>query len=369
MARILKRHFLQQAKKATLSKVDYSWFMSEKLDGQRAFWDGGFTRDMPVSIIPWANTAKDKKEFYSTGLWSRYGKPIFAPNWFLDCLPKHPLDGELWSGRGKHQFTRSAVSKHIPDDNQWRQVSFCLFDTPNLSSIFYDSVIDIPNYYIDLYNVKQFVMDHGGLWNHHNYTFAERYRELLLYLITLNDLVDVDEMPVIQVIPNHPILSKENLESKLSDILANNGEGIVLRNPNAMYRPERNNDILKIKPYQDDEATVVGYITGRATDKGSKLLGMMGAMIVDWNGKRFELSGFTDEERTLIESPISFPYEYEAREDAFNWAYANPETICPNNIIAEHFPRGSRVTFKYRELTDAGIPKEASYMRTRGDFE
>lgn len=48
------------------------WFMSEKFDGIRCFWDG--------------------KQFVS-----RNGRIIKAPKWFAEGLPKDTkLDGELW---------------------------------------------------------------------------------------------------------------------------------------------------------------------------------------------------------------------------------------------------------------------------------
>src|SRR5262245_58339892 len=49
------------------------WWMSEKLDGFRAYWDG--------------------QKFIS-----RLGNLIHAPDWFMAGLPDVPLDGELWLG-------------------------------------------------------------------------------------------------------------------------------------------------------------------------------------------------------------------------------------------------------------------------------
>src|SRR6266700_287617 len=54
------------------------WWLSEKLDGVRAFWDG--------------------KQFLS-----RLGNLFHAPAWFVAGLPHEPLDGELWLGRKKFQ--------------------------------------------------------------------------------------------------------------------------------------------------------------------------------------------------------------------------------------------------------------------------
>jgi DNA ligase 1 len=54
------------------------YYMSEKMDGVRAYWSGS--------------------TFYS-----RSGNEFFAPKWFTQDLPKTPLDGELWCGRGLFQ--------------------------------------------------------------------------------------------------------------------------------------------------------------------------------------------------------------------------------------------------------------------------
>ena len=82
-------------------------FVSEKLDGTRCFWDGGISRGMKTTDVPWANVndpktglPKKKVKPISTGIWSRYGNPIVAPDDFLDQLPPIMLDGELWAGRG-----------------------------------------------------------------------------------------------------------------------------------------------------------------------------------------------------------------------------------------------------------------------------
>ena len=40
------------------------------------------------------------------------------------------------------------------------------------------------------------------------------------------------------------------------------------------------------------------------------------------------------------------------------------QTVVPDWITNHTFPRG-QVTFRYRELSDDGVPKEARYWRTR----
>jgi DNA ligase-1 len=86
------------------------WWMSEKLDGVRAYWDG--------------------KQFLS-----RQGNLYHAPDWFIEGLPAVPLDGELWIDRKKFQRTVSIVRRQ--DKNElWNEVRFLIFDAPAASGGF-----------------------------------------------------------------------------------------------------------------------------------------------------------------------------------------------------------------------------------------
>jgi DNA ligase-1 len=187
-----------------------------------------------------------------------------------------------------------------------------------------------------------------------------RYESVLYVLDSFLVLAD---KKIIQIhkqvaLPYPQHLAIQVIESWLSDVLDRGGEGLVLRDPNMTYKCERSHKLLKYKPFDDMEGTVIGYITGRETDKGSRLLGKMGAMILRLDsGVRLELSGFTDAERLLNDGADA------ARE----WAIANPEKECPEWIWPTVFPRGSRVTFKYRGLSADGVPIEARYWRNRDD--
>src|SRR4051794_16617880 len=80
------------------------WWMSEKLDGLRAYWDG-------------------------KRLISRLGNEFHAPDWFIAGLPKHPLDGELFLARKSFQKTTAIVRRQDKGD-QWKQIKFLIFDAP-----------------------------------------------------------------------------------------------------------------------------------------------------------------------------------------------------------------------------------------------
>jgi DNA ligase 1 len=88
------------------------WWMSEKLDGVRAYWDG--------------------TQFLSRG-YNIYD----APAWFTAGLPKHPLDGELWIGRKKFQPASDiARSQGTPD--RWKELKYLVFDAPDAKGPFED---------------------------------------------------------------------------------------------------------------------------------------------------------------------------------------------------------------------------------------
>ncbi|MCC6552394.1 MAG: DNA ligase, partial [Polyangiaceae bacterium] len=90
------------------------WWMSEKLDGVRAYWDG--------------------KAFLS-----RLGNRYHAPDWFVAGLPDTPLDGELWGGRKKFQRTISIVRRQDGSDH-WKEIAFVVFDAPALDAPFEDRI-------------------------------------------------------------------------------------------------------------------------------------------------------------------------------------------------------------------------------------
>jgi DNA ligase-1 len=86
------------------------WWMSEKLDGVRAYWDGA--------------------QFLS-----RLGNRYHAPPWFVEGLPETPLDGELWIDRKKFQRTVS-IARRQDQSDLWREIRFLVFDAPACAGSF-----------------------------------------------------------------------------------------------------------------------------------------------------------------------------------------------------------------------------------------
>lgn len=86
------------------------WWMSEKMDGVRAYWDGNYSR-------------------------SRQGNKINAANWFTQHLPSDiTLDGEIWMGRSTsfEDINRLLKAKSA----NWDSVGYYIFDLPSSSGTY-----------------------------------------------------------------------------------------------------------------------------------------------------------------------------------------------------------------------------------------
>lgn len=233
------------------------YYVSEKLDGIRAFWDG-------------------------QQLTTRGGQTIHAPLWFTEHFPQTHLDGELWIARGEFEQVSSTVRSYPPDEKRWRSVRYYIFELPYGSG-----------------------------------SFSER-------LQTLKSLIDKQNSPYLRLIPQQMLSDHQQLMGLLEAVTKAGGEGLMLHRKEALYRTGRNGDLLKLKPYFDDEATVIGYKAGQG-----QLKGKTGALLVEnKQGKRFAIgSGLNDALRE------------------------NPPAI------------GSHITYQYDGLTKNGLPRHARFLR------
>jgi hypothetical protein len=368
-----RREFLQLAEPFKPEKRDrkgnYAFqvagmFISEKLDGTRCFWDGGLSRGWPTEQVPWASVTdpktgkkKGKIKPLATGLWSRYGNPIMAPDWFLNQLPCVPLDGELWAGRGNFQLCRSICGGDDPDP-RFKQIKYAVYSCPPITTVFGTGEIKNTNMVCNLHWpsnelwIKDRMEEFEGDFRFLNpgATFLEELKFLADAIESQNDRCFLHRQT--QLSRDEEVARKE-IEVHLDATLAQGGEGVVMRDPNAVWLPKRHDGILKFKPFEDAEGRVIGFTSGRETLKGSRLQGMIGALIVDYKGKRLELSGLTDAERKFQSGEMSV------------YAAEHPGVDMPEHFQGQVFRKGQNVTFIYRELTDNGTPKEARYHRKR----
>lgn len=210
------------------------WWMSEKLDGIRAFWDG--------------------EKFIS-----RTGKDILAPNSFLKKMPKNiRLDGELCAGRGEFSKTCSIVKK-----------------TKDVEKYTDDWINNITYHVFDIFTFESI-----------NFPFEKRMK-------LLDENVDTKN-GYISIIKQTKIKSIEQMEKELDFIINSNGEGLMLRQPNSIYEQKRSKTLLKVKKFHDMEVKIIGYKNG--TGKYKNKVGSFDC--ITKNGNTFNCgSGLTDEDR------------------------------------------------------------------------
>jgi DNA ligase-1 len=238
------------------------FWVSEKLDGVRAIWDGHALR-------------------------FRSGRTVHAPAWFVAALPAQPLDGELWLGRGQFDALSAIVRKTEPLDAEWRTVHYMIFDMPDTEGSFSQRV--------------------------------GRMREVIAHA----------DIAWLQVVPQFRVADKGQLMARYEEIVADGGEGLMLHRADAPYRAGRSDDLLKLKPAEDAEATVIGHVPGKG-----RFTGQVGALEVqNAEGKKFRIgSGLND---SLRRDPP---------------------------------PVGAVITYRYQHLTKDGMPRFPRYWRLREEF-
>ncbi len=224
--------------------IDISnYWVSEKLDGVRASWDG-------------------------KSLQFRSGNPVPAPQWFVDALPKQPLDGELWLGRGSFDQLSAIVRRQAPVDAEWQRVRYMIFELPNAPG-----------------------------------SFTDRVEQIKVVTAAAN-------LPWLQAVPQFRLPDAVALQKKLREIVRSGGEGLMLHRGDAAYETGRSSALLKMTPWLDAEATVVAYLPGRG-----KYVGMVGALRMELpDGRHFSLgSGLTDAVRHNP-PPVGTQVTYRYRE-------------------------------------------------------
>jgi DNA ligase 1 len=215
----------------------------------------------------------------------RSGQTIAAPAWFTAKLPATPLDGELWLARGKFDELSGIVRKQQAVDAEWQRVQYMVFELPAGDG-----------------------------------TFAQRSQKL-------QALVKQTNWPQLQWVEQFKVADERALQTKLKQITAQGGEGLMLHLASAPVTQGRSSVLLKLKPVSDAEGIVMAHIPGKG-----KYVGMLGALqIKTEDGQTVKIgTGFSDEQRK------------------------NPPAV------------GSTITYTYRDKTPSGKPRFASFLRERG---
>ncbi|MDO9386343.1 MAG: DNA ligase [Thiobacillus sp.] len=217
----------------------------------------------------------------------RGGGTVPAPAWFTAGFPAQPLDGELWIGRDRFDALSGTVRKTEAVDAGWRQIRYLVFELPGAAG-----------------------------------DFSARIRQM-------QTIIELAAVPWLQAVEQTRVADRAALMQRLDAVMRAGGEGLMLHRADAPYLTGRSDALLKLKPWQDAEAIVVGHTPGKG-----KYQGMTGALQMAMpDGRRFRLgSGLSD---ALRRQPP---------------------------------PVGTRITYRYQHLTKNGLPRFPRYLRVREDF-
>ncbi|SEK94930.1 DNA ligase-1 [Colwellia chukchiensis] len=238
-----------------------NYWVSEKLDGVRGYWDG-------------------------THLMTRRGNILSAPSWFTEHWPNFAMDGELWSSQGEFDKISGCVRRKTGSGSCWKNLKLMIFDLPQ----------------------------HSG-------DFTTRIH-------AMQKLVSNNRSTYLEMVPQRRLSDNQALQALLSDIVHNNGEGLMLHLASATHQSGRSKNLLKLKQYQDAEAKVIAHTRGKG-----KYLGLLGAIkVATPEGIIFKIgTGFSKQDRQ------------------------HPPAI------------GSIITYKYLGKTPRGVPRFVSFLRSKID--
>jgi DNA ligase-1 len=216
---------------------------------------------------------------------TRRGTLLNAPAWFLARLPAGvALDGELWLGRGRFDEVSALLRRQVTTDEDWRALRYLVFELPGAAGSFEARAAQLQ------------ALSAGLAW------------------------------PQLRAVPQTTVADAGQLQARLEEVLRQGGEGLMLHRADAPWRSGRSDDLYKLKPAQDAEATVIGYTAGRG-----RHLGRVGALRVrNEAGEEFLIgSGLSDAERSA------------------------PPAL------------GSTITYTHRGETSRGLPRFATFLRMR----
>ena len=107
----LQKPQLQLATKYHQDAAVEDYWVSEKLDGVRGYWNG-------------------------QQLLTRNGNVLSPPAWFVANWPKIAMGGELWSERGQFEQISACVRRKHSDGKCWKNLKLMIFDLPHQTDNF-----------------------------------------------------------------------------------------------------------------------------------------------------------------------------------------------------------------------------------------
>jgi DNA polymerase/3'-5' exonuclease PolX len=276
------------------------WLAEEKYDGYRARYH------------------PEQQKFYSRS-GANFPPKGDVPMWMLAAMPYVHLDGELYRGRGPEAFQKMGeIKRHNPSPQAWQGVKFVAYDLPEYDAPFSERKSELINI------VKQCEEEWAK-------TLSEKDCPRWM-----------KNMPCPIEISNHVIIkSRKQLDSMMKKIVSANGEGLMIKDPNAHYEARRSPHLLKMKVLYDDEAIITGYEKGQGKYKAMLGAFICSPLLPEVQGKR-------------------------AIDTEYSFTMAGMNDTIRKDYKKTH-PIGTIVTFLFNDRTASGKPRHPRYQRIRDD--
>ncbi len=234
------------------------WYVSEKLRGVRAIWDG-------KNLV-----TKHFKEIKN------------VPKWFINILPRHaPLEGILTN----FNMLNSSI------DPEWSKVKFIVYDMPSTKYPFHDRLTRIRN--IPLFKIQEQHLKRALSVEDTTGRTSRRQKAFKLKNLNLNNIC-LHEFKELNNIQNDFRTVNGMYSNALKD-----DKGLMLISSTNMYRPGEQKSFYEYKEDHEGEAKIIGYKEGENRYYG--ILGKYHCQIPG-NGKKFYLGvGIPDDIRKQYE--------------------------------------------------------------------
>lgn len=326
------------------------WYMSEKLDGLRAMWDGSVIITTSGSV------------------------PNFIPDWFKEILPPGiAIDGEIWMGRDMFSGTNgvSGIFSIKPGPKasytiekaelKWLDISYNVFDIPNYDVIF-ESRMDI---------LKKVVQIRTEFWPEIQKKYYDKY---ITNMPKVAEKIMKKECPI-KFAEQILIENSQHFQEFFQTILEKKGEGLIVRKAGSKYEGKRSTSSIKFKQIDDAECKVIEIIPGTSGSKydrviedkfGNKhpVLGAIKCIRTDSLGNPI----LKDGKEIMFKIGTGFSDEF--RENY--WNPEKPEYYIINQInnkynqINQINQISAIITFTYMKINeDSGTPREPRFFRIR----
>lgn len=240
------------------------WYMSRKYKGWRAIWNGGVLQTL-----------------------GRYSGPkVIMPPYFWRLPTGIPLDGELWHESDDESFVKSVCgqkAKNSANDSRWSKIKFivCTYKPYSAYGVDLEAVTKL-GYSIEFYKNK---------------TWLERNLQLENTLINPQFQKEFSNIRLANQTKIKNIQHFRDYQDRAKEI---GWEGLMVVRPDSVYINDRSHSLLKVKPFYDAEAVVIGYTAGEG-----KHSGRIGALIcrLVWDSK---ILGFKGGKEEMINQEVTF---------------------------------------------------------------